>query len=419
MLQMVGCTVVAQNYLPYAQVAGDGWLRFHPRSRFVVLVIDDDQDRHTSDADRTFLSPGAIGIPPQELAELRGIYSAHELTCALKPRFLRFLLGEGAEAIVFVDSDTDIHGSLDQVAELAARSGTALSPIVLEPPPLDGRSPSEVEVSRFGIYDSGLIAVGRDGAEFLDWWTNWSRWDFLFDETMHGDQRWLDWVPLYFQHAVIRDAAVNVAHWNLHERQLGYSDGRFTVKGAPLRTFHFAGFDPLRPERVSQYVPMSAVYGAPFRVDFDGVSLAHLCREYAAKLISAGYEVSHKTHYGYDRSAAGTGLGPWERRVYREALLAVEARGDHGVPGPFDPARSADFERLLTHPRSSGLFSEAALTRIADSRVVIYKGGWSRRRIRDAVQSRLARGLLAPRPSWMPHALPSDRILAEYGRSDR
>ena len=415
-MQTVGCTVVARNYLSYAQVAGDGWLRFHPGSRFVVLVIDDDQDRHTSDADRTFLSPGAIGIPERELSELRGIYSAHELTCALKPRFLRFLLGEGAKAIVFLDSDTDIHGSLDQVAELAARSGTALSPILLKPPPLDGRAPSELEVARGGMYNTGLIAVGSEGAGFLDWWAAWSRWDFLFDEAvgMHADQRWLDWVPLYFEHAVIRDAAVNVAHWNLHERRMGYSDGRFTVNGAPLTTFHFAGFDPLDPQRVSQYLSISEVYGAPFRVDCDGASLARLCREYADKLISAGYEENRKTPYGFDRSAAGTGLGPWERRVYREALLAAEARGDRGVPGPFDPARSAEFERLLTHPRSTGLFSEAALTRLADSRVVIDGGGWDRRRIRDAVQSRLARGLLVRRPPWMPHVLPSDRIRAEY-----
>ena len=146
LLRMVGCTGVTRNYLSYAQVAGDGWLRYHPRSPFVVLLIDDDGVRDSSEGSRRFLSPRAIGIPDRELEELRGIYTAQELTCALKPRLLRFLIGERIDAVVYVDSDSDIHGNLDDVAELAARSGVALSPIVLERIPLDGRSPSETEL---------------------------------------------------------------------------------------------------------------------------------------------------------------------------------------------------------------------------------------------------------------------------------
>ena len=159
---------------------------------------------------------------------------------------------------------------------------------------------------------------------------------------------------------------------------------------------------------------LSQVYGGPFRVDFGDATLVRLCREYAEKLVSAGYREGRQIPYRHDRSAAGTGLGLWERRVYREALLAAEARGRHGVPSPFDPDRSAEFERLLTDPRSAGLFSEAALTRLADSRVVIHGGGWNRRRVRDAAQSRLARGLLVRRPLPMPNPLPGDRTRAEY-----
>ena len=416
LLRTVGCTVVAQNYLPYAQVVGDGWLRYHSGSPFAVLVVDDDAERPTSGSGHRFLTPSAIGIPPEEMERLRGIYSVAEVTCAVKPRLLQFLLQSWADAVVYIDSDTDIHGSLHDVAELAAGNGVALSPHLLGPTPMDGRSPSELELSSYGVYNSGFIAVGSGGAKFLEWWASRLEWDCLLAEVggFHADQRWLDWVPLYFEHAVIRDAAVNVAGWNLHERPLGYTDGRFTVNDAPLRTFHFAGFDPLRPGRLSQYG-----WQAPPRVDLGGVSLTRLCREYADKLRSAGYDESRKVPYGYDRSAAGTGLGPWERRVYREALLAAEARRARSVPSPFDPARSAEFERLLTNPRSTGLLSEAALKRLADSRVAMTGRGWSRRRIGDAVQSRMARGLLGPRPPWRPYPLPGDRTRAEYERVRR
>ena len=413
LLRTIGCTVVARNYLAYAQVLGDAWLRYHSQSPFAVLVVDDDDERPASDSGRRFLTPSAIGILPEELERLRGIYTVAEMTCAIKPRLIQFLLHNWADSVVYTDSDTDIHGSLNYVAELAAGNGIALSPHLLRPTPLDGRSPSELELSPYGICNSGFIAVGSGGLPFLDWWTDRVEWDCLLAEVggFHADQRWLDWVPLYFEHAVIRDAGVNVAGWNLHERRLDYSDGQFTVNGSPLRTFHFAGFDPLRPERMSQYA-----WQAPLRVRLDDVPLARLSREYADKVRRAGYDESRKAPYSYDRTAAGTALGPWERRVYREALLAAEARGDRSVPGPFDPARSAEFERLLINPRSTGLLSEAALTRLADSRVAMTGRGWSRRRIGDAVQSRLARGLFAPRPPWTPYPLPGDRTRAEYER---
>ena len=340
-----------------------------------------------------------------------------ELTCALKPRLLRFLLGEGADAVVYVDSDTDIHGSLDHVGAVGRAGAASPSRRTCSHQHRSTMFAQRVAIAKVGMYNSGLIAVGASGAEFLDWWASRLRWDCLFAEPVgtHADQRWLDWVPLYFRHAVVRDPGLNVAHWNLHERRLVFADDRFTVNGEPLRSFHFAGFDPLRPERVSQYFWLPY-----FRIDLDDGALARLCWQNArTSCSSAGHEQGRKTPYRYNQSAAGTGLGEWERRVYREALLAAHARGRDDVPSPFDPARSTEFERLLTHPRSAGLFSETALTRLADSRTDIHGGGWNLRRIRDTVQSRLARGLRGPRPPWMPHPLPGDSTLAEYRHSGR
>ena len=414
--RLVGCTAVARNYLSYAEVAAEGWRRSHGAHPFVVLVIDDDENRPQVDDGPRFLSPGGIGIPLDEIERLRGIYTLQELTCALKPRLLRYLIGAaGTEAVVYLDADIDVLHSLDDVAELAVRSGVALLPNLLEPPPLDGASPSELEFGFVGMYCSGLLAVGRSGGRFLEWWSSRSRWDCLFAEDvgLHGDQRWLDWVHLYFDHAVIRDPAVNVAHWNLHERPLALSDGVFTVNGALLRSFHFAGFDPLHPTRVSRYR-----WEAPIRADFGDVSLTRLCQQYAAKLLAAGYEVSRKSPYRYDRSVAGSPLGIWERRVYREALLAAEARGGDPPPGPFDATRTEEFERLIADPRSTGLLSEVALSRLADIRVALNHGAWDRRRIKEAVRGRLARGLVAPRPPLMPCPLSGDRTRTEYARLD-
>ena len=71
---------------------------------------------------------------------------------------------------------------------------------------------------------------------------------------MYVDERWVDWAPVYFDHAVVRDSSLNVAFWNLDERELSEVDGQPMVDGAPLRHFHFAGFDPSQPDRLSKYL---------------------------------------------------------------------------------------------------------------------------------------------------------------------
>ena len=74
-----------------------------------------------------------------------------------------------------------------------------------------------------GVFNSGFVAVGQSGRPFLDWWASRLRRDCLFCEPMgvHADQRWLDFVPSYFDHHVLRDPGINVAQWNLHERRSG------------------------------------------------------------------------------------------------------------------------------------------------------------------------------------------------------
>jgi hypothetical protein len=392
---VIGCTIVAANYLPYARVLADGWRRAHPDAPFAVLCLDRDAGAEDRD-DLSVVTPDALGLAPAALAQLRGIYSVAELTSAIKPQLLRALLDRGAGPVVFLDSDTDVHAGLADVAELAGRHGVALSPSLLAPPPLDGLGPSELELQRVGIYNSGFIAVGEPGRPFLDWWESRLRRDCLFYEEagLHADQRWLDWVPVYFPSAILRDPAVNVAHWNLHERRLDHAATGFTIDGAPLRTFHFAGFDPEHPEQVTTYAWPSLrglVEPSP--------ALERLCRDYAGKLLAAGHRAQRGVPYRYGASAAGTPLGRRERAIYRELVLAAEARGVE-LPDPFDARRSAAFERLLGDPGPSGLLSAAALARLGeDARGPWHPAGalaaWRRRR-------------------WHPHPDAGDRTRMEY-----
>jgi hypothetical protein len=136
-------------------------------------------------------------------------------------------------------------------------------------------------------------------------------------------------VPALFDHHVLRDPGCNVMGWNLRGRKLARAGDGYLVDGSPLRLFHFCcGFDPRRPERLTTRddLPWSDLA-------VDDV-LAALCRDYAARLLSAGYDRELENEHGYARMSDGSALTPLVRRHYREALIDAE---QNGTPEPANP----------------------------------------------------------------------------------
>src|SRR5205823_8762616 len=182
---------------------------------------------------------------------------------------------------------------------------------------------------------------------FLSWWGQRLRRDCIVsvEEGLFVDQRLLDALPAYFEHTILRDPACDVAYWNLHERTVRWTGSGYVVNGTPLRFFHFSGFDPRRPEVLSKH------QGDRPRTDLaKEPDLARLCREYAAKLIAAGYREAASQPYGYARTAAGLPLDRRMRRLYREALLAADRGAPLDAPDPFDPRQAEGFAGWLCAP---------------------------------------------------------------------
>ena len=364
---MIGCTTVTASYAAYARALAEAWLRFHPHLPFCVLLLDGDASALAGDGFRV-ITAEELDLPSRDLQIRRGIYDPFELSTSLKAHLLKKLIAAGYDAVVFLDSDTGIYGSLGEVGIAAAKHGVALSPHVLQPPPRDGEYPSEVDILKYGLFNSGFIAVGAGAGPFLEWWSDHVRRDCIDDlaSGLHVDQYWLQSVPLYFEHTVLRDPTLHVAHWNVHERALEFVQDRFLVNGEPLRTFHFSGFDPERPEQLQRYPTR-----VPYRAEAEGnPALLRLLRDYSRTLIAAGHRESRQREYVYARSASGLPLGRWERAVYREAILAWEAGKQAEVPDPFDPADSAAFARLVASPGSRFGLSRQAMKRLRDARKV-------------------------------------------------
>jgi glycosyltransferase involved in cell wall biosynthesis/2-polyprenyl-3-methyl-5-hydroxy-6-metoxy-1,4-benzoquinol methylase len=343
------CTIVARNYLPYARVLGESFLRHHPTGSFTVLLIDGDEPE-VGDGRFSCLRLWDIGLPQNEVRQLAAIYDVTELATAVKPRFLRYLLDRDGGEVLYLDPDIQVFGSLQEVWELARTHGIVLTPHTTHPLPRDGRRVDGFHILSAGVYNLGFIAVGTQSRTFLEWWWSSTRREALidFNRMMFTDQRWIDLVPCFFDHYILKDPGFNVAYWNLHARNVTLEGDRYLVNGVPLRFFHFSGFDFHRPYLLSKHQgdrPRVLLSERPV--------LAKLCRDYAARLTASGLGQDQAPQYGWAELPSGVPLDSRMRRVYREALMAAERGIESEPPDPFDENDRARFLDWLNTPSSA------------------------------------------------------------------
>ena len=119
-----------------------------------------------------------------------------------------------------------------------------LTPHILEPAEY-----AEMEDRKFliyGIYNLGFCAL-RDTEQvsrIVSWWSRRLETHCVIDlqNGLFVDQKWADLLPAYIDNtAILHHPGYNIAYWNLSQRRVRLSDGKWTVNGQPVRFFHFSG----------------------------------------------------------------------------------------------------------------------------------------------------------------------------------
>ena len=344
---MHAVTIVARNYLPMAKVLAASFLSHHPDGRFSALLIDGDERDRASDEQLDILLVDDLGLPREEWRAMAAMYSVTEYATALKPATLRHLLGATprGHAVAYLDPDILVFAPLDDVFAAAVADDIVLTPHVTRPMPRDGRSPDEEVIRHAGIFNLGFVCVGHEAMPFLNWWHERLVTDAVVDlpRALFTDQRWMDWVPALFRHRVLQDRGLNAAYWNLHERPLARTDGgSLTAGGAPLRFFHFSGFDPRTPTTLSRHGGSK-----PRVVLSEHPLLRELCAQYAGLLAANGFG-TRTEGYGREHSVGGQRLTTHVRTAYRRSLLDARTGLEPMPPDPFETADATAFERWLT-----------------------------------------------------------------------
>ncbi len=287
----IAFTPATISFLPMAYTLADSFLRHNPDYEFYIFLLDPVND-HTNPFRHekiNFISIAEINI--RGFGELQNKYSISEMSFALKPALFLFLLENipDVEHVFYFDSDIFVYNSFDHAEKLLDTYDVLLTPHFLTTVN-DDKIPSELDIVRTGIYNMGFAAFGNteNSRYVLRWWKK-RVFDFGFENRDLGfsaDQMYMSIVPVVFKNVgIIRHKGYNFAFWNIHERKLSVSDGKYFVNNNyPLVFVHFAKFNPHNPDHFTGDKHFNRVLPGEDQV------LDKLCREYANRLVTAGYD---------------------------------------------------------------------------------------------------------------------------------
>lgn len=334
----VAFTIASKNYASMVGVLAESFKRHHPDGHFIFVLCDrcDGYPLESYVGGAEVLEISTLSIPSINTFIYR--YSIMELNTAVKPFVFEYLFRtRNYDHVVYLDPDIWIHRPLDQVYSALERADIVLTPH-LRQPFSDGAHPADINILQSGTYNLGFIALKRGlvADRLLAWWSEKLNIDCVVDipRGLFVDQKWIDLVPgFYPTHAILYDPTCNVAYWNLHERQLSFSNpGGYLVCNEPLTFFHFSGYSPFVPGQLSKHQNRHALR--------DNLPLQKLCDDYRLALLDNGYEVTSKWPYSFATLSNAVSLPLRHVRTVVQWAL----RNNVEIPDPFEePDRFCSF----------------------------------------------------------------------------
>lgn len=174
--------------------------------------------------------------------KIKAKYKGDKLRWALKPMYVKFLLKNGFDRVVYVDNDIFFYHSPDFLFEKLNTSDFLLTPHFYKADPTKEQNWLEANF-RVGLYNAGFFGANQNAIPILEWWANCclyavkkSYWRGLYD-----DQKYLDLVPVKFENVeVVKNRGCNFAGWNCEQVELKMIENQLYINNDKLTFIHFA-----------------------------------------------------------------------------------------------------------------------------------------------------------------------------------
>ena len=313
-------TICAKNYLAQALTLRESFLKHNPSLNFFIFLAD--KIDGVEDVD------GVVALDKSWIPDWVNMafkYDVIEFNTSIKPFCFGKLFKEGYEKVIYLDPDIYVTRPLDYIYECLNNRSVVLTPHYCDIEEHFDGAVSEETFNKVGIYNLGFCALKNDkvGQEIAKWWQNRLQYK-CYTQSSEGlfvDQKWMDYIPGFFPDAtcVSSHHGMNVAIWNLHERELfidekqGYMIRRKkTGDEFPLLFFHFSGFDPFETTVINRRHPQFNVTIYP--------SFKPIIEEYRERVYANGYDRFSKMTYGFNHYIDGSVITPLQRRIFRVYL---------------------------------------------------------------------------------------------------
>jgi glycosyltransferase involved in cell wall biosynthesis len=346
-------SVCTRNYLYCARTALAAFRRHHPGMPAFLGVVDWDGEEPLAIEGATLLACRSREIGGAGFDYMALKYSPLDLCGAMKPYLLDYVLRRTRFArIVFLDADVHAFAPFEKLLAQADHHDFVVTPHTLAPPPHPERTwerPTLGDIAFAGPLNSGLFALRAtpEAQAFLHAWRDLVSGPGAFMPELGGqtEQNAFNWVTSFVDRVhVLRDAAYNVAYWNLHDRSLRFAglddprrDDEWTVDGRPLVAFHFSGYSLADPYTLSRHDRRHSLYIQP--------SVARLTEHYGELLRENGADDDMRRPYGFAALPSGIEVDERMRRIWKEheTLLAAAV-------SPWTAAGEAQYCEALLSP---------------------------------------------------------------------
>lgn len=342
MRDLAVCTIISKNYLPYARVLIDSFLRHNKGEAFVLLVDKVDGYFDPSVEKFTLIEIDDLSEHIPDFRRFCFQYTLLELNTAAKPYFMEYIFKKyGIKKLVYFDPDILITGSLKELSGFLDKHDVVLTPH-LTAPIEDDFKPGDLEILQTGAYNLGFIGLsaGQVSQKLLSWWQKRLHDNCIvaFEKGLFVDQRWIDLVPGFFDNVcILREPGYNVAYWNYHCRAVTREGDNFLVNGKPSFFFHFSGFDPENPEPVSKYQNRYTMDLLP--------GMKPLFCLYSGLVKERGWALTKKWPYNFAKFDNGVSIPSFARRLYLDMGKKSERFGD-----PFSAGHEGSYFKWLNSP---------------------------------------------------------------------
>lgn len=347
-------TVVTRSYLADARALATSIRRFHDDPIYVVCV--DDPAGYFDPAAEPFTVLTLDDVLPAEDRPLVFYYTAFELCNAARAYLHRHLLtATDHSAWAYLDSDISVTAPLTPLFDALAEDGVfgLYTAHCLDVAPAAHMEPIETSLQRFGVYNSGFLALRRcaDTERFIDWFvTRLRTLCFFMEHDVNCDQLWMNFYPQLFPGLRSwNHRGANVAYWNVHERRITRSEEGFLADGEPLLFAHFSRW------RIEQ--PRDFAWGRPLAAGSDPEAVAALGERYRTDLLAADYHRCRSWPYGHGRFRSGRAITKPMRRAYYDSWIRGEAR-------PGSPFEHPEWFPIMRFPPDLRAAARPALRRL-------------------------------------------------------